>query len=199
MSVNAASNVMPSQGSTVENIESLDKLKNILDSQTHLFTCGGIIPINNPGRPGPAPQSNVKVRETQALDSLTIRWDGSGVSGGQTPTGYKLTLPIEPTHGPDLIRLVEDSEKATFGRGGQDVYDETYRKALQMDPRTFCTTFDPYSMGIIDIIAQVLLPSAIESTTHRAVHAELYKLNVSLAIFDAPSLQIKAIEPLTSG
>lgn len=66
-----------------------------------------------------------------------------------------------------------------LGLAGQDVYDETYRKALKMNPEEFCSTFDPYSLGIVDSVAQTLLPSFLDSTTHRAVEAKLYKLNAS--------------------
>ncbi|KAJ2980851.1 hypothetical protein NUW58_g6836 [Xylaria curta] len=68
-----------------------------------------------------------------------------------------------------------------------DTYDESYRRALKMDPTAFCTTFDPYSVGIIDAVAQVLLPSVSGSTTHRGVRAELYKLNV----YSGPSGRFK--------
>jgi hypothetical protein len=73
---------------------------------------------------------------------------------------------------------LDGTQPATFGRGREDVYDETYRKALKMDTTAFCSTFDPYSLGIVDTIAQVLLPSIVDSSTHRSVRAELYKLNV---------------------
>ncbi len=68
---------------------------------------------------------------------------------------------------------------ANFGRDGEDVFDETYRKALRMDPASFATSFDPYSLGVIDTIAQVLLPSKLDSDYRRAVRAELYTLNAS--------------------
>lgn len=100
-------------------------------------------------------------------------------TSGHTNTGSRIDFPLEPGHEADLNRLLEHCEKATFGLGGQDVLDETYRKAVQMDPTKFCTNFDPHSVGIIDSIAQVLLPTAVESTTHRAVRAELYKVNGS--------------------
>ena len=77
-----------------------------------------------------------------------------------------------------LEELVGDFKAATFGRGGQNIYDKSYRNALKMDPGVFCTTFDPYSLGIIDTIAQVLLPSFVDSATHRSVRAELYNMNV---------------------
>ncbi|KAK6858062.1 hypothetical protein PG995_005761 [Apiospora arundinis] len=103
----------------------------------------------------------------------------------------KLNLPLIPGAGvggeTSLKRLVQHCQPATFGRGGKDVYDESYRRAGKMDPTAFCTTFDPYTAGIIDTVAQVLLPSVYDSVTHRGVRAELYKLN----IYSAPSGKFK--------
>lgn len=157
--------------------ELLESLKCILSNQTHLFACGGVIPFSSPDTPsisfGEGDQGN------NTLAPITLRWDMPEFTSGHTNTGSRIDFPLEPGHEAHLNRLLQHCEKATFGLGGQDVLDETYRKAVQMDPTKFCTNFDPYSVGIIDTIAQVLLPTAVESTSHRAVRAELYKLNVS--------------------
>jgi hypothetical protein len=162
--------------------ELLESLRGILSKQTHLFTCGGAIPLSNPDKPGTSFAGGDE--GGNRLAPITIRWDVPRSTGDETDTGSRIHLPLEAGHEVDLSRLLQHCEKATFGLGGQDVHDETYRKAVQMDPAKFCTNFDPYSVGIIDSIAQVLLPTAMESTTHRAVRAELYKLNVGLG--DAP-------------
>ncbi|EXU94787.1 hypothetical protein X797_012131 [Metarhizium robertsii] len=107
----------------------------------------------------------------QHIWSITLRWDMPESTSGHTNTGSRIDFPLDPGHEADLNRLLEHCEKATFGLGGQDVLDETYRKAVQMDPTKFCTNFDPYSVGVIDSIAQVLLPTAVESTTHRAIYS----------------------------
>ncbi|KID95153.1 oxidoreductase, partial [Metarhizium majus ARSEF 297] len=156
--------------------ELLESLKCILSNQTHLFACGGVIPFSSPDTPsisfGEGDQGN------NTLAPITLRWDMPEFTSGHTNTGSRIDFPLEPGHEAHLNRLLQHCEKATFGLGGQDVLDETYRKAVQMDPTKFCTNFDPYSVGIIDTMAQVLLPTAVESTTHRAVRAELYKLNI---------------------
>ncbi|KAK7931209.1 hypothetical protein PG985_001921 [Apiospora marii] len=123
-------------------------------------------------------------------DPITIRWDMNDGDGKIAATlCAKLNLPIVPWAGDQssLERLVQHCQPATFGRGGKDVYDESYRRAGKMDPTAFCTTFDPYSTGIIDTVAQVLLPSVYDSVTHRGVRAELYKLNV----YSGPSGKFK--------
>ncbi len=59
------------------------------------------------------------------------------------------------------------------------MYDETYRKALKMDSTQFCTTFNPYSLGIIHTVESMLLPAVDgQMSAGRSVRAELYKLNV---------------------
>jgi len=183
-----------SEGSSDEG-EAFESLRHILENQTHLFTCGGVIPIRGLEEPSKSPSSGGEVPQGDAPPSpqpdeqrksnpITIRWDTDLAADDQATHCAKLTLPLDPGAEADLDRLVRNSQPATFGLGGQDVYDESYRKALKMDTTAFCTTFDPYSLGIIDAIAQVLLPSVIDSNTHRAVHAELYKLNVSAKTYE---------------
>lgn len=98
--------------------------------------------------------------------------------------GNKLLFPPEPATAGNLQQLVTDMAPATFGRGGQDVYDEAYRKALKMETSEFCSTFNPYESAIVDAVAQILLPSVIDSINFRAVRAELYKLNVSASVLN---------------
>ncbi len=90
----------------------------------------------------------------------------------------------------DIDYLLQHALPATFGRDGKDVYDESYRKELQLDASAFCSTFNPYELGIVDQIAQLLLPSTVNSPTHRAVRAELYKLNVGGWLLLDPSRRL---------
>lgn len=60
--------------------------------------------------------------------------------------------------------------------------DETYRKAGKIDEQDFCSNFNPYAIGIVDAVAQALLPNHGKMTNEtRGIRAELYKLNVSLS------------------
>ncbi|KAF5120851.1 hypothetical protein E5D57_013187 [Metarhizium anisopliae] len=161
-------------GST--NYELLESLKFILSNQSHLFTCGGVVSLSSPDKPSISFDEGDQGGNT--LAPITLQWDMPESTSGHTSTGSRIDFPLKPGHEADLNCLLQHCETATFGLGGQDVLDETYRKAVQMDPTNFCTNFDPYSVGIIDSIAQVLLPTTVESTTHRAVRAELYKLNI---------------------
>lgn len=75
----------------------------------------------------------------------------------------------------DIKKLVEASEKATFGRNSQDILDESYRKAWKMDTSQFSTQFDVANSGILDVVHDQLLH--YEKNSKNLV-AHLYKLNV---------------------
>lgn len=106
-------------------------------------------------------------------------------------TTRKITLPpIESSaNGTTSIEgLLKACAPATFGKKGDEVLDESYRKAVKLDSNQFSTSFNPYEVGIIDANSQSLLPGIAEPFSdreskyeeHLGVIAELYKLNVSL-------------------
>lgn len=154
----------------------LDQLREELGRQTEkaIFTCGGTIPITKPGE-------TLRIEETKfpsASEPVTIRWDPASP---ETPASQaKVVLPLDRDSQGSLEKLVGALEPASFGYHGKNVFDETYRKALKMDTTQFASTFNPYEFGIIDSIAQMLLPSTSKSDLARGLRAELYKLNVSL-------------------
>lgn len=157
-----------------------------------IFACSGYIPVVPRPDVAQSPGSQHSSTTTSSVTSppttepVTIRWDPPAADG--LARHAKLVLPLEPETQDNLERLIDSTERASFGYKGKDTYDETYRKALKMDTTAFATTFDPYSLGIIDTIAQVLLPSMQESRLHRAVKAELYKLNVRTYYYALPLL-----------
>ena len=70
-----------------------------------------------------------------------------------------MTLPIENSQDlTALDQLLKDCIPGTFGRGGEDVYDDTYRRARALGADEFMTDFCPCEAGIIDIVTQPLLP-----------------------------------------
>ena len=77
-----------------------------------------------------------------------------------------------------LRQLIEDCQPASFGYKGENVIDDAYRKATKMDRSDFSSDFCPYELGIVDTIAQVLMPNAGKDIATKGVKAELYKLNV---------------------
>lgn len=168
------------------------------ESAKSIFAVGGTIPVTaldhrvvcdtdealsdadergNDGMKGiEIPNTNLTTTAVHKMrcDPVTIRWDS------EATTTAKITFPCSDVEGPNLEQLLKDCQPATFGRGGQDVMDETYRKAGKLDETAFSCNFNPYVLGIVDTAAQSLVPNMWKQTnqTH-GLRAELYKLNVS--------------------
>jgi len=73
----------------------------------------------------------------------------------------------------DLEALYRACKPAEFGRNGENVLDESYRKAGKMDLTSFATLFDPRSLRIHEEVSNVLLTQGFAT-----MDMELYKLNV---------------------
>lgn len=117
----------------------------------------------------------ISTEHPMRCDPVTLRWDS--ISGN----GCKVILPYPDTDKPSFEQLVKDCEPASFGRDGESVLDETYRKAGKLDSNAFSCDFSPYSVGIIDTTAQALVPNLAQRTNQsNGLRAELYKLNVWL-------------------
>ncbi|KAM7190469.1 putative 2og-fe oxygenase family protein [Rhypophila sp. PSN 637] len=151
--------------------ELLDEFRGIIarSQKDFLFACSGSLSYDN------APKDSEDANPVK--DPVTIRWDPSDAS---TPASQcKITFPAESE---SLSALIGDMQQATFGLGGKDVLDESYRKALKLDTTAFSTNFCPYTAGIMDTVSRILVPSVSENQTC-IVRAELYKLN----IYEGPS------------
>ncbi|KAF2825159.1 hypothetical protein CC86DRAFT_394877 [Ophiobolus disseminans] len=111
-----------------------------------------------------APDTTTIGTDTSAGDCVTIRWDSAT----------------------SIEKLSVGTQPASFGFQGQDIIDESYRKASKLDTSAFSTKFCPYDSGIIDVIGQALLPKL--SGSSQGIRAELYKLN----IYQAPSGMFKS-------
>jgi hypothetical protein len=75
----------------------------------------------------------------------------------------------------DIALLVDKCAPATFGRGPEDVLDESYRKALKLDQDAFSWRFNPDFGDFVARLAQELCPwDSFES----GIRVEPYKLNV---------------------
>ena len=161
----------------------LANLRNDLEkeSRNSTFACGGNIPIKTDSttRQSGTAQAPVDLTSSNApaIEPVTIRFGPPGL--GQT-----LHFPVNASEQSAFDHLINDCQPATLGHDGQDVYDETYRKATKMD-NSACTDFCPYEAGIIDVIVQLLLP---EVSNKRGIRAELYKLNV----YSGPSGKFKS-------
>jgi hypothetical protein len=76
----------------------------------------------------------------------------------------------------DIALLVDKCAPATFGRGPEDVLDESYRKALKLDQDAFSWRFNPDSGEFVARLAQELCVPGI--LLEAVIRVEPYKLNV---------------------
>ena len=74
-----------------------------------------------------------------------------------------------------MEQLAQACEPASFGKGNEDVFDETYRKARKMDSELFSPMLDPSLTDLIKIISANLLEG---NQATRTIKTELYKLNI---------------------
>lgn len=103
----------------------------------------------------------------------TKLWFSSG--NGQ----YAVTFPNASDNGGDLQTLIDTCTQASFGLGGKDVLDPSYRSALKLDTTQFASTFCPYQSGIISTIEREFVNfGENRGTDYKKIRAELYKLNV---------------------
>ncbi|KAI9873288.1 MAG: hypothetical protein M1830_000577 [Pleopsidium flavum] len=144
------------------------------EQATATFACGGTVTLRSTHDHDPAEE-----QKQLSCPPVILRWDSS-----EKNVARRLELPLSPGHGSELNRLLEDCQPATFGLGGVDVLDESYRKASKLDNTRFSTNFNPYDYGIVDTISQILFPSIDKYSDEdsglelRGVRAELYKLNI---------------------
>ncbi|KAJ7499843.1 hypothetical protein FB451DRAFT_1549351 [Mycena latifolia] len=78
---------------------------------------------------------------------------------------------------PEQIDAVSAAcHRATFGRNGEDILDETYRKAGQLSAKDFSIGFNLDKSGILDSVYAQLLEGF--NSPDKRIDAELYKLNI---------------------
>lgn len=128
-----------------------------------VFTIGGSIDLNTFHTPSTVDQG-----------PIVLRWDSIKGSVG------KVSLPLknDDVSNDAFETLLRDCQPATFGKGREEVLDESYRKAGKMDVTKFCTNFNLAEHSIMDTVTQVLVHSGQSDHKHNGIRAELYKLNV---------------------
>ena len=183
-SVAPAKKSKPSEGKVHEQ-SPLKELIEAVSAQKASFFCGGEVRISDHkdkavDHSRHSPQANGNF----ISDPIVLRWDSPSEE-----TTRKLTFPLAEVD--DSVTAVEgllrDCAPATFGVGGEEVLDESYRKAVKLDAHQFSTNFNPYDVGIVDAISQILLPGSAKPFAdekaafgdNSGVLAELYSLNVS--------------------
>ncbi|TBU43652.1 hypothetical protein BD309DRAFT_1019096 [Dichomitus squalens] len=70
------------------------------------------------------------------------------------------------------------SHPATYGVGGNNVYDETYRKAGKLDKTDFALGFDVNRSDSIDVVRTELFVESRDKPVAKDIRVDLYKLNV---------------------
>ncbi|KAL1866889.1 hypothetical protein Daus18300_006592 [Diaporthe australafricana] len=173
------------------------------DQNGMTFACGGSVPI--PVANSPSEQTSTVVDPRPTCPPVCLRWDPDSDS---VPAAMcRLRFPLDHTEDEtarNLQQLLHDMQPATFGYQGQDILDESYRKASKLDPSRFGCTFNPHELGIVDEVARILLPGVKHRATSdngiivcyprpdgedvMSLRAELYKLNV----YSGPSGHFKA-------
>ncbi|KAK4575227.1 hypothetical protein LTR86_001079 [Recurvomyces mirabilis] len=200
----------------------VDAIKHALHHQgrTAVFTCGGRIPmVLDPDHRTDAgeltPRTDALMQEQRVLTKpVMLRW-------GDEKAGRRVELPIlydsdeDGCSGHAIVeQLARDCRPATFGRDGEDILDEEYRRAGALAVEEFMTDFCPYKAGLVDLVTQMLVPPIAEHhgpppppikywevdgltseqrqeerrAMFRGLRAELYKLNV----YSGPSGHFKA-------
>lgn len=167
-------------------------------------TCGGSIALADVAARIPRARGVRASRPSQAgRKSPTAEWytaTGPIALWWDRPLGFatKVTFPVTDATNTvgieDFINaalntgafkdFMSDCGPAGLGRPGQDVYDESVRKALAMDASLFATNLCPYALGIVDRIKQLLLPNVAGIGRGGVknggfIRAELYEMNVS--------------------
>jgi hypothetical protein len=141
------------------------------------YACGGLLKVQQPVET--AQKSTTDDQLGALADPVTIRWDSAR-------SIEKLTLPLSEKESDAkesaVTKLAAGTQPASFGYEGQDIIDESYRRASKLDTSAFSTNFCPYEAGIIDIIGQALLPQDLGSS--QGIRAELYKLNACTPSFN---------------
>lgn len=105
------------------------------------FACGGSVSIDD-----------VQVRFGPSGEGFTV------IFGQNGPSSTK-----------DFEQLLKACQPASFGRGGEAVLDEGYRKAGKLDISQFATSFCPYETGIIDVVTQLLVPDSEHGRHTRSI------------------------------
>ena len=149
--------------------DNAEVLRSALHAANTAFCATGDIPIQN---------DPIKLFFQAPLDEHRGRNDAKTI-----------TFPLSSSD--DINLLLDACKQASFGRGGEEILDPSYRKALVLHAPSFAVApapaIDPCGLGILSKIRQTLLTGASPSTSdefekgrakERRISARLDKLNV---------------------
>lgn len=107
-------------------------------------------------KPSPSTSDNVQIRFGPSGEGFTVTFGEDGPSSKE-----------------DFDHLLKACQPAFFGRGGEAVLDEEYRKAGKLDRSQFATSFCPYESGIVDVVTQLLIPQYKHGKHTRSIKVTL--------------------------
>ncbi|KAA1472276.1 hypothetical protein DENSPDRAFT_171272 [Dentipellis sp. KUC8613] len=111
------------------------------------------------------------VSGTLPLDPKNFLLCYAGAGGGNTWH----CLDLAHASAEEVQTLTDACDRATFGLNDEDVLDETYRKAGELDSTSFMTPIVPERTALVEIVRSGLLEG---NDATRPIKVELYKLNV---------------------
>lgn len=139
------------------------KLSVDTNARSATFACGGNVYLKTSvASDGQKDDEGAHKTSTSETDPIQIRF-------GESEAGITLILPTASAAWTELQALIDACQPASFGRGGEEVLDEDYRKAGKLDKTGFTTSFCPYEVGIIDVVAQLLLPQTQQDEHLRSI------------------------------
>lgn len=114
---------------------------------------------------GKSQELTTKDSSLQALDALVQKANFNSSHGGLVElegpfklfveNGPTITFPMSKDH---EERLLAACSPAPFGRGQEEVLDDSYRKAVKLDGDQFSTSFELGSTDLLETIRAALLP-----------------------------------------
>jgi len=117
--------------------------------------------------------ADTAVVDNVVVDDVQVRF---GISGSGVTVDFNKDGPSSN----DFEHLLKACQPASFGRAGEAVLDEGYRKAGKLDRSQFATTFCPYEAGIVDVVTQLLVPQHKHGKHTRSIKVSLVRANPSL-------------------
>jgi hypothetical protein len=141
----------------------LEDLSSSLETHTRsaTFACGGRVSFM-----APAGLTGEQIKELSQQDSNSTRTptanaatvDDVQIRFGPSGSGVTVNFNRDGPSSKDFEKLLKTCQPASFGRAGEAILDEAYRKAGKLDRSQFATTFCPYEAGIVDVVTQLLVP-----------------------------------------
>ena len=137
----------------------LNELRASLDSdpRSATFACGGSIPFKQADKADKGKQIASEVGNVKEV-AVPFAIDPVQIFFGQSGKGITATIPTADGLSNELLELVAACQTDTSGCSYDDLPDEYDFHVGELDKTEFTTSFCPYTTGIVDVVAQLLVP-----------------------------------------